>query len=771
MFSKLCVYLGPSTGSSHASSLPRRKTVTNIWSELFDRIYVVSLPASLDRRVRVAQHLDANCISDFEWHDGVSPDHPDVKQAYEDGVVHRYPPCFRCGKKACGRDDCNNVLLPVQVAVFTTYMSLFKKIAARGERALVLEDDVRLHDNWHSMLPELKKKISAGAVPFAAESRCLLRLGWALGGDHDQPGPMRVEDTLRMSNPCFGITAAFAAKAVEKFSGFYHTADIYLHRDLPEPGEAFTVFPPIASELSWSTGEAPSLIHPKEIRVEYLERLGDRVAADAERARVAANRVHMFHREILVTGHPRTGTGYAASLLQQLGFDVGHEKAGDDGLSSWMFAADAQDYPYAQDSVAASRQTLHWDLLLHVVRDPATAVASIMRDNLWAPPSYEFRRTHILSQTGLDLDLLADNFERAVLSLICWSRMILAMKPDFWFRLEDAHEALPRFLVLRGHIDATAVPKLDTKAVNADKAYKGERKPKPEIRDEDWSKLSSEAKAGLKWYCYRFGYPLPGTLGAQNATGIAPPAEAVQGLGQQFLTPSGWERSRKEQRPVRADGRPLPWFTYGAIEFLSRVVDGGMRVFEYGAGYSTLWWERAALVHSVDHDPEWVAELKPKLGPNVQLTLMKRGSSASPSAEPVLARYLDRPRRTEWDYDPERVVRRGLEDESFLAYAASVRESGLRYDVIVIDGMARRLCTAFAVDCLTESGFIVFDNSNRSDYDAAYDILFEAGFFQIPFWGLVPGANFLTCTSVFTRRTNRLPDARFKANSFCLPEY
>ncbi len=743
----------------------------NMWNDLFDRIYVVSLPASSDRREYVAGHLNANGISEFEWHDAFDPKHPQVTEIYDQGLIHQYPPCFRCGKTECGRENCNNVLLPVQVATFMTYLDLWKKIAARNERVLVVEDDVRLHQSWRDVLPDLKMKIASGEIPFQAENPCLLRMGWALGSDHDQAGPVRVENTVRMSNPCFAVTSAYAARAVSQFKRVQTTPDVYFHQRLPEPGQAFTVFPPIASELSWSTGQLASLIHPKKIRADYLEAQGEFDAAAKERASVLAHPKHMYHRKFLVTGHPRTGTGYMASLLRGLGFDVGHEKAGADGLSSWMFAADADRYPYAKDKVAARRSSLHWNVLLHVVRDPATAVASIMRDNIWAPLSYQFRREHILKQTGLDLDTYEANFERAVLSLVNWSRMILEMKPDCWFRLEDAHEGLPRFLVSRDLLDGNKTYDLPTAPVNANKPYQGVRRPKPEIADGDWSKLSPEAVEGIRWYCDRFGYALPGSLGNRNRVGAAPEPDAVKKLGQQFLTPSGWDRSRQELRPVRADGSALPWFTYGAIEFLNRVVDGGMRVFEYGAGYSTIWWHRAALVHSVDHDPAWVAELRPKLGANVTLKLIEQGAAAPSSAEPVLEKYKKRPRRTVWDYPPERVVRRGLEDDSFLAYAALVQESQLNYDVIIIDGMARRLCAEFAVDCLTERGFIILDNSNRSDYDAAYDILQEAGFFQIPFWGLVPGANFLTCTSIFAKSSDIFPTAHFRPNSFGLPEY
>ncbi len=95
----------------------------------------------------------------------------------------------------------------------------------------------------------------------------------------------------------------------------------------------------------------------------------------------------------------------------QLGLDVGHERLGADGISSWMFAVDAEDNPYAADPVARTRRALAWKHLVMPVRDLASAAGSVMRDSEHAPPSYAFRREHILRHTGLDLDRLATPLE------------------------------------------------------------------------------------------------------------------------------------------------------------------------------------------------------------------------------------------------------------------------------------------------------------------------------------------------------------------------
>ena len=65
--------------------------------------------------------------------------------------------------------------------------------------------------------------------------------------------------------------------------------------------------------------------------------------------------------------------------------------------------------------------------------------------------------------------------------------------------------------------------------------------------------------------------------------------------------------------------RVLPWITDGATNF----IDGYIRnikqrrkrvrpkVFEYGAGNSTLYWlDKGCLVEAVDHDEKWVESIR-----------------------------------------------------------------------------------------------------------------------------------------------------------------
>jgi hypothetical protein len=53
-----------------------------------------------------------------------------------------------------------------------------------------------------------------------------------------------------------------------------------------------------------------------------------------------------------------------------------------------------------------------------------------------------------------------------------------------------------------------------------------------------------------------------------------------------------------------ADGTPLPWYTYPAIDFLTQRDFSGKNVLEFGGGQSTLWWSaRARSVLTIEEDP------------------------------------------------------------------------------------------------------------------------------------------------------------------------
>jgi GR25 family glycosyltransferase involved in LPS biosynthesis len=472
----------------------------------FAGIFVISMPESTDRREHIERTFRNRGITGYAYVDGVRPDSLEVEGAYETGRVKRYPPCFRCGQIGCGCP--NNVLVPAQVATFFSHAAAWRQVAQREPGYyLVVEDDVVFR--WYAgyILNHLHRDNRL----FLDQERnepVLIRLGWAKKlRDHwfHFRGEV-LQNTERLSNPAYALTPSLAAILLDGFGEIATTADIYLHRQVGMRHKNYTVLPAVATELSWSSGTVSSLIHPREKRLRRIAWL-DNAATRQERLRYEEHIQYAIERPILGVGHPRTGSGFLSETLKSLGLDAGHEAMGDDGIVSWMFTVYDLNAPWALNKYARSRYYAHFSVTIKHVRDPYTAVPSIIRENDHAPLSLAYRRKHILRHCGTNLDLARNPVEKASLSLVLWDRLADEVNTiDHVFRIEDGSEPLAEFLRSQGLARAAAAPLPDAPA-NKDKHYNKRKVDKPDIRREDWEGISSDTKRLLNDYCSRYGYP------------------------------------------------------------------------------------------------------------------------------------------------------------------------------------------------------------------------------------------------------------------------
>lgn len=177
------------------------------------------------------------------------------------------------------------------------------------------------------------------------------------------------------------------------------------------------------------------------------------------------------------------------------------------------------------------------------------------------------------------------------------------------------------------------------------------------------------------------------------------------------LVTTGWMNSLVTGRPVNAEGRPVAWLTYGAIDFLEQKMQPAWRVLEWGCGNSTLWWApRVREVLSVEHDPAWHGGVAQNAPANAQVVLQT---------------------------DPDAYVG--------LAGIAAER----KFDAILIDGEARNRCARTAVERIAPDGIIIFDNSDRSEHDEGIAFLRSEGWKRIDFYGAIPSYLYRNCTSIF----------------------
>lgn len=142
-------------------------------------------------------------------------------------------------------------------------------------------------------------------------------------------------------------------------------------------------------------------------------------------------------RLFLVTGHPRSGTGYMSRLLQAFGYDVGHERMCKDGTSDWHFAVPPGGVSF-RGRPPGSRC---WRFChrIQVVRDPIRTMASVAFTENRHRGSMRFRKLYI--------DINAnDPVESAALSIIRWNQMIAAQRVDLVLRVETAPQDLRSYL-------------------------------------------------------------------------------------------------------------------------------------------------------------------------------------------------------------------------------------------------------------------------------------------------------------------------------------
>lgn len=178
----------------------------------------------------------------------------------------------------------------------------------------------------------------------------------------------------------------------------------------------------------------------------------------------------------------------------------------------------------------------------------------------------------------------------------------------------------------------------------------------------------------------------------------------------------------------------IPWFTYPAIEALKNWDLSEKRVFEYGSGYSTLFWaSRAKEVVSVEHSPEW----------------HKKISGLAPANAKIMLASIDEGKN---DYHPSDETR-----AEFARYAGAIEET---FQIIVIDGYARSRvryqCAQSALPYLDQNGLVILDNSDWLPATAMF--LRNSGLIQVDFSGPVPGnPHYQTTSFFFTRQFDFKP--------------
>lgn len=164
----------------------------------------------------------------------------------------------------------------------------------------------------------------------------------------------------------------------------------------------------------------------------------------------------------------------------------------------------------------------------------------------------------------------------------------------------------------------------------------------------------------------------------------------------------------------------VPWWTFQSIDTVERFLEcvPQARVFEYGAGASTVWLaSRAGSVYFLEHD----AEYKKIVDRYTANCINVKGFLEVPVAKKSPAPFTSQ--------------RSGWQGMSFKNYVECLDDLDGFFNLIVIDGRCREQCLKYALRHLSETGCIVFDNSGRKRY---HKVLKRLSYPKIETKGLTP---------------------------------
>ena len=97
-----------------------------IWNQIFDKILVLSLKESEDRREHIRKEFQRVGIEDYEFFDATHFSSQELIDIKKTNKVYLGPLCFRCGQKRCACE--NNYLTDFQIANWLSFIRMWKHI-------------------------------------------------------------------------------------------------------------------------------------------------------------------------------------------------------------------------------------------------------------------------------------------------------------------------------------------------------------------------------------------------------------------------------------------------------------------------------------------------------------------------------------------------------------------------------------------------------------------------------------------------------------------
>ncbi len=186
-----------------------------------------------------------------------------------------------------------------------------------------------------------------------------------------------------------------------------------------------------------------------------------------------------------------------------------------------------------------------------------------------------------------------------------------------------------------------------------------------------------------------------------------------------LLKNKGYFNTFKKGIPLDSKNQPVPWMNYPFVDFLSKRLNKDMVIFEYGSGFSTLYFQNyVKKIRSIEQNKKWFEEISNRVSNNVEINF----------------------------YGPDH----GLDNAKSINFYAE------KYDLIIVDAADRFECVRQAIPFLKPEGVLLLDDSQRISYKSIFEFMQGEGYKEITIGGLKPGSFDLNESTIFYKSGNVL---------------
>jgi hypothetical protein len=198
-----------------------------------------------------------------------------------------------------------------------------------------------------------------------------------------------------------------------------------------------------------------------------------------------------------------------------------------------------------------------------------------------------------------------------------------------------------------------------------------------------------------------------------------------------------------------------PLYTQPALDYLNSIIDPKWKVFEYGGGFSTVYYNKnCSRVYTTEHDKSW-GKVVTKIIPDAKIEIVTEKVEVIPNGVELYKSFISKKFILPLRDDKDRGYNsyHGLTNDEFLGYASRICNFRKGYfDVVIVDGMCRSLCLFYTVNMINDKGIIILDNSCRWQYNDLQSYLIDNGFNRKDFWQPDHAS---WCTSFFSKSYDR----------------